>query len=85
MTPRVVPETPSLLFDLSDVEWVSSAGVGAFIQLLARTRAHGGGLALFGCGSRVRTLLRVCGLESALNVRDTALEARDRLRELRAG
>ena len=83
VTPHVTAGTPSLLLDLGHVDWMSSAGVGALVRLLARTQSLGGGVALFGCNSRVRTILRVCGLEKVLNVRETAAEARARLQEVR--
>ncbi len=79
MAARVIPECPPLLFDLSGVEWVSSAGVGALVRLLTRAQSSGGKMALFGCGPKVQTVLRICGLEKALNVSETADQARARL------
>jgi anti-sigma B factor antagonist len=79
MATRVIPDCPSLLLDLSGVEWVSSAGVGALVRLLTRTQSSGGTMAIYGCGPRVRTVLRICGLEKALNVCETGVEARARL------
>jgi anti-anti-sigma factor len=85
LDPRLTPEKPSLLLDLTQVEWVSSAGVGALVRLLTHTRSLKGGFAMYGCGQRVRTVLRICGLEGPLNVQDTAEAARARLREPGAG
>lgn len=75
MAARVIPHCPSLVLDMSGVEWVSSAGVGALVRLLTRTQSSGGTLALFGCGPKVHTVLRICGLEKALNVCETATQA----------
>ena len=76
---RIAPSTPSLLLDLSAVDWMSSAGVGALMQLRSQVQAQHGAIALFGCSSRVRSVLRVCGLENLLNVCDGEAEARQRL------
>ena len=80
LAPHVNTAYPSLLLDLHQVDWLSSAGVGALARLLRHVQDQGGMLALFGCEPRVRTVLRICGLEAAFNIRDTAAEARDRLR-----
>jgi anti-anti-sigma factor len=85
VVPRINSQSPSLLLDLTQVEWVSSAGVGALVRVLTRTQAEKGSFALHGCATRVRTVLRICGLEDHLNVRDSSDEARARLRELGAG
>lgn len=79
MATRVIPHCPSLILDLTGVEWVSSAGVGALVRLLTRTQSSGGTMALFGCGPKVQTVLRICGLEAALNVCETADQAQMRL------
>lgn len=80
LAPRLGAESPFLLVDLGGVDWLSSAGVGALARLLKRAQSAGGTMAIFGCESRVRTVLRLCGLEAVFNVCDTAAEARARLR-----
>ena len=82
---RVIPDCPSLLVDLTSVEWVSSAGVGGLVRLLTRTQSNHSGFAMFGCNPRVRQVLRICGLEGPLNVRDSLDLARERVREMRGG
>src|SRR5262245_22059756 len=74
---RIAPKTPSLLLDMSAVDWMSSAGV--LMQLRSQVQANQGAIALFGCTARVRSVLRVCGLEKLLNVCDGEDEARLRL------
>ncbi|HZM17417.1 MAG TPA: STAS domain-containing protein [Candidatus Krumholzibacteria bacterium] len=76
---RIAPSTPSLLLDMSAVDWMSSAGVGALMQLRSQVQANQGAIALFGCTPRVRSVLRVCKLENLLNVCDGEDEARQRL------
>ena len=77
---HITAAKPSLLMDFEAVEWVSSAGVGVLVKLLARTQALQGRFALCNCGPRVRTVLRICGLEGALVVCDSLDEARQKLR-----
>ena len=79
MATRVIPHCPSLILDMSGVEWVSSAGVGALVRLLTRTQSSNNTMALFGCGPKVQTVLRICGLDQALNLCETADQARARL------
>src|SRR5512143_650762 len=82
---RVIPECPSLLIDLTNVEWVSSAGVGGLVRLLTRTQSNQNGFAIFGCNLRVRQVFLICGLEGPLNIRDRLEQARARVREMLAG
>ena len=79
LAPHVNTAYPSLLLDLHQVDWLSSAGVGALARLLRHVQDQGGKLAIFGCAPRVRTVLRICGLDAAFNIRETAAEARDQL------
>jgi anti-sigma B factor antagonist len=83
LSPRVSPVHPNLLLDLHAVEWISSAGVGALARVLRLVQDQGGTLAVFGCGPRVRTVLRICGLESVFNISETGAEARQKLRAQR--
>jgi anti-anti-sigma factor len=83
--PNVGAESPSLIVDLSEVEWVSSAGVGALVRLLTRTQSVQGGFALHGCRTRVLNVLRICGLEKPLNVREDASAARAHLHDRKSG
>jgi anti-sigma B factor antagonist len=82
ISPRLSEVTPSLLLDLSGVDWLTSAGVGSLIRVLTRVQKEGGAMSIFGAASRVQSVLRIVALESILNVRPTAAEARARLREL---
>ena len=77
---QIGPDAPRLLLDVGGVDWMSSSGVGALMFLLSRVQMHQGALALFGCVPRVRSVLRVCGLETVLQVCDDEAAARERLR-----
>ena len=82
ISPQLTETKPSLLLDLSGVDWLTSAGVGALVRVLTRVQKHGGVMSIFGAASRVQSVLRIVALEAILNVRPTADEARARLREL---
>jgi len=78
---RLTAEAPSLLVDMSDVPYVSSAGIGMLVRALTRCQAMGGGIAAFGGVDRVRQVFQICGLEAVLNTGcATAADARTRLR-----
>jgi anti-anti-sigma factor len=66
----------SMVVDMADVERIDSAGVGGLIRLLHHLHGRGGQLAVYGCNDRVGQVLRICELESILNVHDTLGEAR---------
>jgi anti-anti-sigma factor len=82
LAPQVNAAYPNLLLDLRQIDWLSSAGVGSLARLLRHVQDLGGRLAVCGCQPRVRTVLRICGLEAAFNICDTLAEARARLRAL---
>ncbi len=69
----------SVLIDMTGLEYISSAGVGALIRLLTRLRQGGGRLAVYGCNHRVQTVLKVTCLGVAVNLSATADEGRTRL------
>ena len=75
--PRISEEKSSLLVDMSEVEIMTSAGVGALIAVLNRLETFGGRMSVFGCNKKVLRVLKICELETVLNVRDTAEQARE--------
>jgi anti-anti-sigma factor len=82
---RLSEKTPSLLLDMGQVEYLSSAGISTLIRLLTRTRELGGTISVFNCRPVVRSVIKVVAIDPVLNVRGTANEARERLKELGAG
>jgi anti-sigma B factor antagonist len=80
VTPHVDAATSSLLIDLSGVRLITSAGVGVLVRLLHRVQSLGGGMVVFGAGSRVRDVIGVVRLEEVLNLSASIGEARQRLR-----
>lgn len=80
VTPNLDSTTTCLLVDLSGVSRITSAGVGVLVRLLHRVQGAGGGLAMFGGGTRVREVIEVVRLAEALNLGASIGEARERLR-----
>ena len=72
-------EMPSLLVDLTGVELITSAGIGALVRLLHRVQKLGGRLVAFGANPRVRQVIDVVMLGEILGMCDTIDEARARL------
>jgi anti-anti-sigma factor len=79
---RVGGKTTSVLLDMGNVEFLSSAGVGILIRLLTRVQQEKGALAMYGCTQRVCAVLQVVNVEAILNQRPDEASARRRLQEL---
>jgi anti-anti-sigma factor len=80
VTPSLDSATPFLLVDLAGVNRITSAGVGALVRLLHRVRGLGGGIAVFGAGTRVRQVIEAVRLDQLLNLGTSIGDARERLR-----
>jgi len=80
VTPHLDGTTPCLLVDLSGVRLITSAGVGVLVRLLHRVQSHGGGMSVFGAGTRVREVIGVVRLDQILNLGTSIGDARERLR-----
>jgi anti-anti-sigma factor len=73
---RMREETASvLLLDLTKVEWLDSAGVGALVQLLVRRAKGKGSLALAGLTSRSNAVLQVAHVLNLFSVFPTVEDA----------
>jgi anti-anti-sigma factor len=72
-------EHPSLMVDLSEVDLITSAGIGALVRIHHRVHNLGGTLALFGANSRAREVIEAVMLADVLNLCDTIDDARTRL------
>ena len=69
---------PHILMDLSEVTYVSSAGLRSVLLLVKHTAAQGGRLGLFGASQGVMEVIEISGFPSLLDVypdRETALAA----------
>jgi len=73
---RMREETaPVLLLDLTKVEWLDSAGVGALVQLLVRRAKGKASLALAGLTSRNNAVLQVAHVLNLFSVFPTVEDA----------
>lgn len=59
---------PLIILDLSNVQYVDSAGVGALVGLLTSARSAGGELKLVGLNDRVRQVLKITRLIDVFRV-----------------
>ena len=67
--------TRFLVFDFTKITMMTSAGIGTLVRLHTRLQGLGGGLAIYGCSSRVREIFSIVMLDKILAVHDTESEA----------
>jgi len=77
-------ETRFVVFDFTRVTVLTSAGIGILIRLYTRLKGYEGGLAVFGCSSKIREIFTIVMVEEILKVRDTEAEAWDAIEEISA-
>jgi anti-sigma B factor antagonist len=82
---RLNKETNSLIVDMSGIKIMTSAGVGVLIRLLTRAKNLGGSISVYSCSDRNRTILRVSGIETLINVGESQEDSREKLRTLGVG
>jgi anti-anti-sigma factor len=68
------------LFDLSDVNIVTSAGIGVLVRLLVRLQGFGGAIAIHGCSDKICEIFTIVQLDKILQVCNTEEEARQKLK-----
>lgn len=71
------------VLDLSDLEFIDSAGLGGLIAVWEHTMEQGCFLALGACSPRVSEVLQITGLCSVLQPRGSMDAAMDAVREMR--
>ncbi|MGQ0678157.1 MAG: STAS domain-containing protein [Actinomycetota bacterium] len=64
-----------LAFDLSDMEFMDSSGLGVLIAALKRVKEHEGELVLLSPRDQMRRILSLTGLDSILTIRRSLGEA----------
>ena len=67
--------TRFLVFDFTRTRMLTSAGIGTLVRLHTRLQGLGGGLAVYGCSSKVREIFAIVMLDTILKVHDTEPEA----------
>ena len=61
-------DTPKIIFDLTDLTFINSAGLGAFIAVHRRCREHGGEMCLVHPRDAVAQVLRVTNLDRLVRI-----------------
>ncbi|MGE0222704.1 MAG: STAS domain-containing protein [Acetobacteraceae bacterium] len=68
-----------IVFDMRDVSYVSSAGLRAILLAAKKTKAAGGGVAVFGLQPAVEEVFTVSGFGKIIPIVPTDAEARQKL------
>jgi anti-sigma B factor antagonist len=76
---RAASAAPALILDLSEVPFVDSSALGAFVQVYVSCQKTNRRLALAGLGHRVRGLLQISGLDLLFVTFPTVAEAEQAL------
>ena len=74
-TQQLEDETRFVVFDFTEVTMLTSAGIGILVRLYTRLKDRDGGLAVFGCGTKIREIFSIVMLTDVLKVCDTEAEA----------
>ena len=70
-----------VVFDLTKVTILTSAGIGVLVRLYTRLNDREGGLAIYGCNPRIREIITIVMLDKILNVCDTEDEAWEAIKQ----
>ena len=73
--------TRSLIFDFTKITMMTSDGIGTLVRLHTRLQGLGGGLAIYGCSSKVREIFSIVMLDKILNVCDTEDQAWEAIKQ----
>ncbi|MDQ0391954.1 STAS domain-containing protein [Labrys monachus] len=68
-----------LVFDLREVNYVSSAGLRAFVRAAKKAKSLGGGIAIFGLQAGVAEIFSVAGFDKIIPIAASDAEAREKL------
>ncbi|SRR6266511_265505 len=74
MTP-VLGANAKVVFDLSELQFVDSSGLGALLSCLRQLNAAGGGLKLCGMAKSVRSLFELVRMERIFDIVETKADA----------
>lgn len=64
-----------VIFDLSDVTYLDSSGIGSIVKCLSRLKKSGGGLRLAGVKGMVEGVLKLTRVNTVVEIFSTATEA----------
>jgi anti-sigma B factor antagonist len=69
-----------LHFDFTNVEYISSAGIGVFLSYQDEISEKGGKMVFSGLRPRVLNVFQLLGLDQLLEITPTSMEALERLK-----
>ena len=72
----IEPAVPNLVLELSELDFISSAGIGAIIAAHLKARAHEGALRMVNPTPAIRNLLRLLRIDRQIEIDDTLASAR---------
>jgi len=75
-------ETRFVVVDFTKVTILTSAGIGILIRLFTRLKGYEGGLAVFGCSSKIREIFTIVMVDEILKVRDSEDQAWEAIKEI---
>jgi anti-sigma B factor antagonist len=75
----ITADTPNLILDLTELDFISSAGLGAIVAANTHARAYGGCVRMVNPTSAIRTLLRVTHIDARIPIHDSLDAARGAL------
>jgi anti-sigma B factor antagonist len=68
-----------MVFDMREVDYISSAGLRAILVAAKKTKAAGGGVSVFGLQAGVAEVFNVAGFGKIIPIASTDAEAREKL------
>ncbi len=75
------PTTKYILVDGTDLEYISSAGLGVFMSYIDDFKIKNIKMILFGLSSKVENVFQILGLDQLLNIVEGKKEAKEKLNE----
>jgi anti-anti-sigma factor len=75
LTLLIANSTPRLVIDLSNLEYISSAGLRVLLVVARKVQQAQGKLSLFGLAPGVRDVFSISGFDTIFTVRDDAAAA----------
>ena len=72
----------SLLIDCTDLDYISSAGLGVFMSYIEEIKRKSIGLVIFGLNEKVMNVFRILGLDQLLHIAADKAKAKALLHEL---
>lgn len=64
-----------VVFDLTTLDYVDSAGIGTFVSCLTSIRKSGGDLRIAGVNARIQRLFKMTGVDHLMSLYPTVSEA----------